>query len=134
MHCIKTLNGEPGNEELAGRFGRDVPVHTDTLRRAAFRMMRRRADAEDPGQETVLRTYKAFGEYADGTDLEGLLFRTMSNTYIELSQEGSSQDAAMVADGILSHRGAACAPAPMPMNRIGICLPGRSDFGHPCCP
>jgi RNA polymerase sigma-70 factor (ECF subfamily) len=68
--------------ESARRFERDALAHVDTLFGGAMRMTRHRADAEDLVQETMMKAYKAFEGFEDGTNLKAWLFRIMTNTYI----------------------------------------------------
>lgn len=68
--------------ELARRFERDALAYVDTLYGGALRMTRHRADAEDLVQETMLKAYRAFAGFDDGTNLKAWLFRIMTNTYI----------------------------------------------------
>ena len=68
--------------ELARRFERDALAHVDTLYGGAMRMTHHRADAEDLVQETILKAYKAFESFSEGTNLKAWLFRIMTNTYI----------------------------------------------------
>ncbi len=68
--------------ESARRFERDALAHVDTLYRGALRMTRHRADAEDLVQETIMKAYRAFDGFDEGTNLRAWLFRIMTNTYI----------------------------------------------------
>ncbi|MFZ8925253.1 MAG: sigma-70 family RNA polymerase sigma factor [Candidatus Nanopelagicales bacterium] len=49
---------------------------------AALRMTRNRADAEDLVQETMLRGYRSFHTFTEGTNLRAWLFRILTNVYI----------------------------------------------------
>ena len=49
---------------------------------AALRMTRNRADAEDLVQETMLRGYRSFHTFTEGTNLRAWLFRILTNTFI----------------------------------------------------
>lgn len=48
----------------------------------ALRMTRNRADAEDLVQDTMLKAFKAYGSFEDGTNLRAWLFRILTNTFI----------------------------------------------------
>lgn len=52
------------------------------LYRAALRMTRNPADAEDLVQETYLKAYKGFDGFEPGTNLKAWLYRILTNTYI----------------------------------------------------
>jgi RNA polymerase sigma-70 factor (ECF subfamily) len=55
-------------------FEREALPHLRALSRAALRLARNLADAEDLVQETYLRAYRAFATYTPGTDIRGWLF------------------------------------------------------------
>lgn len=54
------------------------------LYRAALRMTRNPADAEDLVQESYLKAYRAFGTFLEGTNLKAWLYRILTNTYINV--------------------------------------------------
>lgn len=49
---------------------------------AAMRMARNPADAEDLVQETMLKAYRAYDSFTEGTNLKAWLYRILTNTYI----------------------------------------------------
>jgi RNA polymerase sigma-70 factor (ECF subfamily) len=70
--------------ELAVRFERDaIPLRGDLLV-AALRVTRSRVDAEDLVQDTLLKAYRAFATYRDGTNLRAWLLRIMTNQWINI--------------------------------------------------
>lgn len=71
-------------QERLARFERDAIPHLDTIYAGALRMTRNPADAEDLVQETFAKAYRAFDQYADGTNLKAWLFRILTNTYINI--------------------------------------------------
>ncbi|WP_304437802.1 sigma-70 family RNA polymerase sigma factor [Geodermatophilus sp. Leaf369] len=64
------------------RFERDALPFLDQLYPAALRMTRNPADAEDLVQETFVKAYSAFHQFAEGTNLKAWLYRILTNTYI----------------------------------------------------
>jgi RNA polymerase sigma-70 factor, ECF subfamily len=58
--------------------------HAPALYSAAMRMTRNSADAEDLVQETMLRAYRGFHTFQEGTNLKAWLFRILTNTYISI--------------------------------------------------
>ena len=56
------------------RFETEALVHLRSLYRAAYRMTRNPADAEDLVQETMLRAFRAFDTYTPGTNIRGWLY------------------------------------------------------------
>jgi RNA polymerase sigma-70 factor (ECF subfamily) len=68
--------------ERSARFTRDVVPLLDQLYRGAYRYTHNRADAEDLVQEVVLRAYRKFDQFDDGTNIRAWMFRIMTNTWI----------------------------------------------------
>ncbi len=64
------------------RFTELAMEYMPQLYTAALRMTRNPADAEDLVQETYLKAYRAFGTFAEGTNLKAWLYRILTNTYI----------------------------------------------------
>lgn len=63
-------------------FERDAMPLAPQLYAAAMRMTRNPADAEDLVQETMLKAYRAYDSFAEGTNLKAWLYRILTNTYI----------------------------------------------------
>jgi RNA polymerase sigma-70 factor, ECF subfamily len=51
---------------------------------AAMRMTHNASDAEDLVQETMLKAYRAYGSFEEGTNLKAWLYRILTNTYINM--------------------------------------------------
>lgn len=66
------------------RFKADALPLLDSLYAGALRMTRNPADAEDLLQETMLRAYRAFDRFEEGTNLKAWLFRILTNAYINV--------------------------------------------------
>lgn len=60
----------------------DALPFSDALFGAAMRMTRNRSDAEDLVQETMLRGYRGYSNFREGSNLRAWLFRILTNTYI----------------------------------------------------
>ena|ERR1700754_564647 len=69
--------------ELTARFERDAVPFLDVLYGSAVRMTRNRGDAEDLVQDTMLRAYRQFRQFRDGTHLKAWLLRIMRNIWID---------------------------------------------------
>ncbi|MDI3525333.1 MAG: polymerase sigma-70 factor, subfamily [Candidatus Atribacteria bacterium] len=52
------------------------------LYRTALRMTRRREDAEDLVQETIMKAYAAFDRFEPGTNFRAWIFKILTNTFI----------------------------------------------------
>lgn len=63
-------------------FEQEALQYTRQLYSAAMRMTRNPADAEDLVQETLLKAYRAYGTFEEGTNLKAWLYRILTNTYI----------------------------------------------------
>lgn len=64
------------------RFERDALQYLDALYAGAMRFTSNPAEAEDLVQETMMKAFKAFAQFQDGTNLKAWLFRIMQNTFI----------------------------------------------------
>src|SRR5690606_3039678 len=77
-----------GSNPLSGsvadqaNFERDAMPYVGQLYAAAMRMTRNPADAEDLVQETMLKAYRAYDTFQEGTNLKAWLYRILTNTYI----------------------------------------------------
>ena len=81
---MSTAQHAPAEEDpqLRARFERDVMPLLSGLYSSALRMTRNPADAEDLVQETVLRAYRGFAGFQEGTNLKAWLYRILTNNYI----------------------------------------------------
>ncbi len=67
---------------LRARFERDVLPLLPSLYGAALRYTRNPSDAEDLVQDAVLRAYRGFASFREGTNLKAWLYRILTNSYI----------------------------------------------------
>jgi RNA polymerase sigma-70 factor (ECF subfamily) len=63
-------------------FADDAMQFAPQLLGAATRMTRNRSDAEDLVQETMLKAFKSYESFDEGTNLRAWLFRILTNTFI----------------------------------------------------
>jgi RNA polymerase sigma-70 factor, ECF subfamily len=78
-----TVTVEVGrSEELEERFAREALPMVDELFRAARGYTKDRADAEDLVQEVLMRAFRSFGQFSEGTNIRAWLLRIMTNTWI----------------------------------------------------
>ncbi|HEX2293713.1 MAG TPA: sigma-70 family RNA polymerase sigma factor [Actinomycetota bacterium] len=82
------------------RFTRDTLPLLDSLYASALRMTRNPADAEDLVQETMLRAYRSFDRFEEGTNLKAWLFRIMTNAYINTYRKKQREPKKVSADEI----------------------------------
>nr|WP_230470223.1 sigma-70 family RNA polymerase sigma factor [Lujinxingia vulgaris] len=67
-------------ERLA--FEQEAIPHLDALYGTALRLTKSESDAEDLIQETMLKAYRYFDKYEQGTNCKAWLFKIMTNTFI----------------------------------------------------
>ncbi len=63
-------------------FEREALVHLDTLYRVALRLTGNAADADDLVQETMLKAYRAWHQYQQGTNAKGWLLTILRHAFI----------------------------------------------------
>jgi RNA polymerase sigma-70 factor (ECF subfamily) len=78
----RSQTAPPEDPALRERFERDVLPLLPNLYGAALRMTRNAQDAEDLVQEAVLRAYRGFAGFAEGTNLRAWMYRILTNTFI----------------------------------------------------
>ncbi len=93
------------------RFEETVLPHANALYGSAYRLTRNAGDAEDLVQETMLRAYRFWHSYTEGSNCKAWLFKILSNTFINSYQRrkrsGEILNAAAAeqasTDGVLVH-------------------------------
>jgi RNA polymerase sigma-70 factor, ECF subfamily len=70
-----------GDFENRKRFEQEALPHLDALFTAAMHLTRSRDDADDLCQETMLRAYRFFHQFAPGTDCRAWLFTILYNVF-----------------------------------------------------
>jgi RNA polymerase sigma-70 factor (ECF subfamily) len=73
---------DPGSNDKKKRFEKEALLHLDAVYRAALRMTKNPAEAEDLSQETFLKAYRFFDRFEPGTNCKAWLFKIMTNIYI----------------------------------------------------
>jgi len=68
--------------EVRKRFEHEAMPHIDALMRTARRMTKSELDAEDLVQETMLKSYRFFDKFEEGTNCKAWLFKIMTNIFI----------------------------------------------------
>src|ERR1044072_5756701 len=82
------------------RFERDVLPLLDQLYRAARRHTGSTADAEDLVQETMIRAYRGFHRFEDGTNVRAWLLRIMTNTWITSYRKAQCRPQEVLSEGV----------------------------------
>jgi RNA polymerase sigma-70 factor (ECF subfamily) len=78
---------------LRAEFEAGVQRHLNALYANALQLTRSPADAEDLVQDTVLRAYRFFDRFEQGTNLKAWLFRIQFNTFVNQYRRASKQSA-----------------------------------------
>jgi len=74
--------------EAETAFERDVLPHLDTMYRMALRLTGTAANAEDLVQDTVLKAFRAWDSFRQGTNARGWLLTILRNTFINDYRRG----------------------------------------------
>src|SRR4051812_15054303 len=80
------------------RFKRLVEPHLDALFRAAFRLARQRADAEDLVQETCVRAFLQIAELREAQPVKAWLLRVLHNVFVDGTRRARQSPVTLVAD------------------------------------
>src|SRR5882757_184924 len=86
--------------QLSAKFERDVVSMRDPLYRHAYRLSGNHEDAEDLVQETMMKAYKAFDTFREGTNLNAWVFRILTNTFINVYRKNKRQPVRCSADEV----------------------------------
>lgn len=73
----------PEEESLVRQFEMAAMCHADALIRMAVRLTGHRSSGEDLVQDTLLRAWRSFHQFAVGTNCKAWLFRILHNQAIE---------------------------------------------------
>lgn len=84
----------------AARFERDALPHVDLLYRVARRYTRSNVDAEDLVQDTMMKAYKGFRGYQDGTNIRAWLLQILTNTWINSYQRAQRRPDELLSEDI----------------------------------
>jgi len=85
---------------LRQRFEREAMIHIDALMRTARRMTKSDSDAEDLVQETMLKAYRFFDRFEEGTNCKAWLFKIMTNIFINNYRSQSKAPQSLTFDDI----------------------------------
>lgn len=91
---------EQTREQLRNRYEREALIHLDALMRTARRMTKSETDAEDLVQETMLKAYRFFDKFEEGTNCKAWLFKIMTNIFINNYRSKSKAPEALAVDDI----------------------------------
>lgn len=69
-------------KQLNERFQSEVMPHTQALYGMAVKLTRNERDAEDLVQDTLVKAFKHFDSFKEGTNCRAWLYRILTNTFI----------------------------------------------------
>ena len=99
-------------DEHAARFQRDVTELTCQLLRNARRYTNQPADADDLVQETLMRAWRSYATFEEGTDFRAWLNRIMTNAWINRYQATKRRPAELLGTEDLGEAGGVNAVVP----------------------
>ena len=79
-------------------FQEEAVPHLDALYGTALRMTKDEQDAEDLVQEAMLKAYRYFDKYENGTNCKAWLFKIMTNTFINRYRKSKKRKEYLVDD------------------------------------
>jgi len=88
----------PKDKDLERRFEQEAMPFLGQLYGTALRLTRNPADAEEVVQETMLRAYRAFNQFEEGTYLKAWLYKILTNTFISSYRKKQREPQTISAD------------------------------------
>ncbi len=85
-------------EKLYAEFYAEAVPHLDALFATALRLTKNGNDAEDLVQETMLKAFRYFDKYEQGTNCKAWLFKIMTNTFINRYRKAQKRQEFLVDD------------------------------------
>ncbi len=101
-------------EQLYAAFYQEAVPHLDALYATAMRLTKNGTDAEDLVQETMLKAFRYFDKYEEGTNCKAWLFRILTNTFINRYRKQQKRKEFLVDDDFRPLQERAEAPASNP--------------------
>jgi RNA polymerase sigma-70 factor (ECF subfamily) len=103
------MKARQGLRMVSPAFEAEALVSLDSLYRAALRLTRVPADAEDLVQETYLKAFRAADRFEPGTNLRAWLFTILHNTALNRARD-RARDAVAVDSEIVDRAAETAAP------------------------
>jgi RNA polymerase sigma-70 factor (ECF subfamily) len=92
------MDAQKKSAEIREAFAREAVPHVDALYATAIRLTRNEGDAEDLIQETMLKAYRYFDKYEQGTNCKAWLFKIMTNTFINKYRKAQKRKEFLIDD------------------------------------
>ena len=77
-----TMDAKKEQQALQAAYYEEAVPHLDALYATALRLTKNESDAHDLVQETMLKAYRYFDKYEQGTNCKAWLFKILTNTFI----------------------------------------------------
>lgn len=84
--------------QLEQAFIEEATPHLDALYATAVRLTKNKGDADDLVQEAMLKAYRYFDKYEQGTNCKAWLFKIMTNTFINRYRKSQKRKEYLVDD------------------------------------
>lgn len=101
--------------DLHAAYMLEAAPHLDALYATAMRLTRNGGDAEDLVQESMLKAYRYFDKYEQGTNCKAWLFKIMTNTFINRYRRQQKRREFLIDDEQRPLQDRAVAPEPNPL-------------------
>jgi len=88
----------PDLDDEQDAFHEEAIPHIDPLYGTALKMTKDEQEAEDLVQETMLKAYRYFDKYENGTNCKAWLFKIMHNTFINRYRKSKNRKEYLVDD------------------------------------
>lgn len=92
------MDAQKKSADIREAFAREAVPHVDALYATAIRLTRNEGDAEDLIQETMLKAYRYFDKYEQGTNCKAWLFKIMTNTFINKYRKAQKRKEFLIDD------------------------------------
>jgi RNA polymerase sigma-70 factor (ECF subfamily) len=89
---------QPDGEQPQDAFHEEAVPHLDALYGTALKLTKDEQQAEDLVQETILKAYRYFDKYENGTNCKAWLFKIMHNTFINRYRKDQKRQEYLVDD------------------------------------
>lgn len=102
---------QPRDEKaIRAAFREEAAPHVDALFGTAMRLTKNEGDAEDLIQETMLKAFRYFHKYEQGTNCKAWLFKIMHNTFINRYRRAQRRKEYLIGDDFRPLQERAVAP------------------------
>lgn len=105
-------------QNLHAAFVTEAAPHVDALFATAIRLTKNVGDAEDLVQESMLKAYRYFDKYEQGTNCKAWLFKIMTNTFINRYRRQQKRQEFLVDEEFRPLQERAVAPEDNPLHQF----------------